>query len=80
MQRGMGGGRMRRHCGICAIESVHLTRSFAVVICGTSDQPSEHERGLYGGGLRLTSGAEATITASKSHICSSANKCASAEV
>jgi hypothetical protein len=44
--RGTGGGRMRQRCGICAIESVYLTRSFVVVRCGTSDQPSEHERGL----------------------------------
>lgn len=42
---------MRRRCDICAIESVYLTRSFVVVICGTCDQSSEHEheRGLYGG-------------------------------
>ena len=54
MQRGMGGGRMRRRRGICVIESVYLTRSFVVAICGTSDRPSEHERAVYGvsSGLR----------------------------
>jgi len=44
--RGTGGGTMRRRYGICAVGSVYLTRSFVVVRCGTSDQPSEHKQVL----------------------------------
>lgn len=38
-QRGTGGGRMRRHCGICVTGCVYLARNFVVVRCETSDQP-----------------------------------------
>jgi hypothetical protein len=70
---------MRRRCGICAIESMYLTKDFVVVRCETSDHLSEHGWRLMVGALELTSGAEATMTASKSHICPSVNKYASAE-